>query len=98
MKCRCYIHLSPVRPHEDVLKLTALTRHSCSWAKHTVKSVVTTLLSVDTKLMGIRNSSTCRALLCLLINIKQLFVRAYTCNLLLCPSLLGSLADSLLEI
>lgn len=98
MKCWCHIYLPPMRPREDVLKLTTLTQDRCSWAKLTVKSVVTTLLSADTQLLGIRNEPTCRALLCLFINIKQLFKRTYTCALLLCPRLLVSLSGSLLEI
>lgn len=62
----------------------------CSWDKHTAESVVATLLSADTQL-GAEKLACLQGSAVPLINIKQLFMRAYTCNLLLCPGLLGSL-------
>lgn len=91
MKCWCRVHLPPTWPHEDVradcIHPTQLSLGKAYREKHRV----TTLLAADAQLPGIRNSSACKALLRLLTKIKQLFMRAYTRNPLLCPSSPGAL-------
>lgn len=98
MKYSCYIHLPPTGPHEDIKADCIHPTHLPLGKANCEKQRVTTLLAADTQLLQITNSSACKALPCLFINIKQLFMRAYTCNPLLCPTLLGFPAASLLEI